>query len=237
MKNTTSPVSSKRAFRVLYSNVASVLNKLDELSSYAFEINPDFIAICESCGHADLNDAFFSIPGYEVVCRNDRKDTTLGIGGGLLIYARNDMVGRISEYTTPELDNFTQSSAIKVRLEGNSEVTLVLFYRPHHIYKDKEKQPGLTAANNEKLCDLLHILPKPYVMVGDLNYSNIDWVTLSSDSAGADFLMATEENFLSQHIDFATHNSGTQPDVVLSSNPDSVLDVTELCTSAAVITR
>ena len=175
-----------------------------------------------------MNNAFFSIPGYEVISRNDRKDTTDGVGGGLLIYARNDMTGRVSEYTTSELDSFTQTSAIKVRLQGNSEVTLVLLYRPHHIYKDKKPQLDLTTDNNEKLCQLLHLIPKPYVIVGDLNYSNIDWERMSSDAASKKFLTAVQDDFLSQHIEFSTHSSGTQPDVVLSSNCDSVLDVSEL---------
>ena len=216
-------------FRVLYSNVGSILNKINELSAYAFELKPDLITICETWGNQELNDAFFTIPGYEVICRNDRTDTTGGIGGGLMIYARNDMVGNVSELKSAELDSYAQASAIKVRAEGN-EITLVLLYRPHHIYQDKVTQTDLTTVNNEKLCQLLHNLPKPYVIVGDLNYSNIDWETMSTtDSRCKAFIQAVQDNFVSQHINFATHNSGTQPDVILSSNSENVLDVEELC--------
>ena len=76
------------------------MNKVDELSSHAFDLKPDFIAICESWGPSNLNNAFFNIPGYEIICRNDRKDTTGGIGGRLIIYVRNEMVGNVTEYTS-----------------------------------------------------------------------------------------------------------------------------------------
>ena len=112
---------------------------------------------------------------FENVCRNDRKDTTSGIGGGLLIYAKDDMVGNVSKYESVVVDNFVQTSAVKVSLVGAAEVILVLLYRPHHIYKETVIQQNLTEENNEKLCDILQLIPKPYVMVGDLNYSNINW--------------------------------------------------------------
>ena len=103
-------------------------------------------------------------------------------------------------------------------------------YRPHQLYKDTVPQPDLTASNNEQLNQLLHLLPKPYVIVGDINYSSIDWDTMtSSDAIGGAFLDAAQDSFCSQHVEFSTHKSGTQPDVILSSNPRNVLDVSELC--------
>ena len=216
-------------FRVLYTNACSILNKLDELSSFVLENKPDFIAICETWGYGELSDCFFNIPGYEIVSRNDREDTTYGIGGGLLIYVRDELVGNVTEYTSEVLDNFIQSSAVRVRLESKYEVMLVLLYRPHHIYRDTVIQPELTIENNAKLCDLLHDIPKPYVIMGDLNYSNIDWQMMSSASGSSEFFQSAQDNFLSQHIGFSTHNSGTQPDVVLSSNSDIVVDVEDMC--------
>ena len=229
MNETDSSVSSKGAVRVLYSNVQSILNKINELSAYACDLCPDLITICETWGYNQLNDAFFSIPGYEILCRKDRTDTTGGIGGGLLIYGKSDMVGSIVEHKSAELDEYVQASAVKIR-NNDSELTLVLIYRPHHIYTEKVAQPDLTLLNNEKLNQLLHHLPKPYVIVGDLNYSGVDWETMStSDSGCKTFLKIVQDNFVSQHVDFATHNSGTQPDIVLSSHPENILDVEELC--------
>ena len=197
-----SKLNSDRTFRVMYCNAGSILNKIDELSSFALEHKPDLIAICETWGNENLRDCFFSIPDFEIVCRNDRKDTTSGIGGGLLIYAKDDMVGNVSKYESVVLDNFVQTSAVKVSLVGAAEVILVLLYRPHHIYKETVIQQNLTEENNEKLCDILQLIPKPYVMVGDLNYSNINWETMTSDAVGVPFLESVQDNFLSQHINF-----------------------------------
>ena len=148
----------------------------------------------------------------------------------MLVYVRIELSGNVTEYKSTSLDDFNQTCAVKVRLHGNSDLTLVLLYRPHHVYRDKVAQPDLTARNNVKLCDMLHLIPKPFFIVGDLNYSNIDWETKSSDGTGCvEFLQAMQDNFMSQHIDFSTHSSGTQPDVVLSSNSENVLDVQELC--------
>ena len=176
-----------------------------------------------------VNDSFFNLPGYELITRRDRKDTTGGIGGGLVIYAKNDIVGNVSEVCREEFDQFTEISAIRIGLAGEPEMTLALMYRPHYIYENKVAQTDKTSENNALLCNLLKQIPKPYVIVGDLNYSNIDWHTLSANSSSENFLKSVKDNFVSQHIDFPTHNSGTQPDVVLSSNDDIVMDVEGMC--------
>ena len=51
---------------------------------------------------------------------------------------------------------------------------------------------------------------------------------MSYDSTTENFITAVQDNFLSQHIEFPTLVSGTQPDVVLSSCTDLVLDVVEM---------
>ena len=42
-------------------------------------------------------------------------------------------------------------------------------------------------------------------------------------------LTSTLIHFMTQHVSFPTHSSGTQPDLVLSSNPELVIDVEGLC--------
>ena len=218
-----------KTFCVLYCNAYSLLNKLDELTSFAFDCKPDFIAVCETWGNDSLTDSFFSIPGYELCTRRDRNDTTEGIDGGLIIYAKKYLADNVTEVISDKLDRFEQVSAIRIGLDGQPEITLVLLYRPHHIYDNKVVDVSRTNENNSLLCEILHHIPKPYVIVGDLNYSNIDWETLSSSGGSENFMTAANDNFLSQHINFFTHKSGTQPDVVLSSISDIVLDVEEMC--------
>ena len=217
-----------KTFRVLYGNTRCVLNKIDELSALVYEQKPEFVMIAEAWSNENLNDAYFRIPAYELLCRKDRNDTTDGKGGGLLIYAKMDIVGSVVEVNIPEFDSFNQCCAIKMCLNDNSHIVFALVYRPHHIYKDTIPQPEFTAENNKMLCAILKKIPRPCVIVGDFNYSQIDWGVMSYDSSSEEFVMAVQDNFLSQHIDFSTHSSGTQPDLILSSCPDRILDVENL---------
>ena len=222
-------MTGNKTLNVLYFNSCSILNKLDELSAYVFESQPDVVAVCETWGYPELNNSYFNLPGYEIVCRNDRVDTSNGVGGGLLMYVRSDMTTSVVELSNDEMAEFVQCVGMQISLENNSKVNLILIYRPHHLYKNTVIQDAETAENNDKLCNMLKQLPKPYVIVGDLNYSDIGWDTLSSSNGkGRNFIDATQENFLTQHVDFPTHSSGTQPDAVLSSS-DNVLGVAELC--------
>ena len=94
----------------MYCNARSLLNKLEELKILCVDEQPDFILINETWGYKELDNAFFSIPGFEVVGRNDRKDTTQGIGGGLIIYGSSKIIGNVSEFSSHTLDNFNQCS-------------------------------------------------------------------------------------------------------------------------------
>ena len=91
---------------------------MDELAALTYEQKPDFIMLSETWANVNFSTAFFDIPGYEIVGRNDRLDTSSGIGGGLLVYAKNDLAGRVSEFTNPELNSFNQCCAVKVQLDN-----------------------------------------------------------------------------------------------------------------------
>ena len=223
----------QKIFTVLYGNACCLINKVDELSALVIDQNPDFILISESWAHTGLNNAFFSVPGFEIVCREDRKDTSSGIGGGLLLYAKENIVGCVTEYRCEKMDEFNQCCAVKIRTGGGSECVLVLVYRPHHLYKETVIQTNQTKLNNQKLCQMLSEIPRPCFIIGDFNYSRINWEIMNSDSASEEFVTAVEDNFLSQHVSFPTLSSGTQPDLVLSSNPDMVIDVDAVCNLGA----
>ena len=51
---------------------------------------PDIILLTETWCNANTLDAALAIPGYqlETDLRTDRRDTTNGMGGGLLVYSR-----------------------------------------------------------------------------------------------------------------------------------------------------
>ena len=175
------------------------MNKIDELAALSFVHKPDFILIAEAWSNSSLNDAFFSLPAYELKSRNDRTDTTNGKGGGLLIYARSDIAGSVTEVELPLLDTFNQCCVVKLTLV-DSKINIALVYRPHSIYEGTIPQPDKTAENNENLVSLLHDIPRPCVIAGDFNYSGIDWDVMSGGGASEKFLLAVQDNFLTQFL-------------------------------------
>ena len=62
-----------------------------ELNSVASDLTPDIICICESWTKDDISDAHLNLESYNLITRIDRKDTKNGVGGGLLIYAKNEL--------------------------------------------------------------------------------------------------------------------------------------------------
>ena len=105
----------------------------------------------------------------------------------------------------------------------------MLIYRPHHIYHNKLALHEETKENNNQLCNIIRHLPKPCILIGDFNYSCIDWHTLSASAASSAFLDATQDSFYTQHVNFVTrHISGTTPDLILSSSPELVAGVEDM---------
>ena len=72
--------SLKNVIRILYTNAQSIVNKLDELRTVVFEIKPEIIGINESWtnSNSDHSIPLLNIPGYSLICRKDRSDTTNG---------------------------------------------------------------------------------------------------------------------------------------------------------------
>ena len=66
------------------------------------------------------------------------------------------------------------------------------------------------------------------MIVGDFNFSEIDWVNNSSTARSKVFLDTVNDLFLSQMLNFPSHNSGTMPDLILTDLPHSVIDIEDL---------
>ena len=192
------------------------MNKIDELRHVSYVLKPDIICICETWTNIDILNAFMNIQDFYILSRLDRKDTQQGIGGGLLIYIKNSIVA--TEIKMDYLEAFNQCCAINVKLLNNKSLNIALVYRPHNVYDETDINE-----NNNKLCEILRNLPKPFVIVGDFNFSDIDWNYNTCTSKSRQFLKTVNDLFISQHIDFPTHKAGTMPDLVLCSNDNLIL--------------
>ena len=75
-------------------------------------------------------------------------------------------------------------------------------------------------ANNAKLIDYLSEIPKPCVYVGDFNFPGICWETYNSNNEGQALLEWTQNNFVTQHVDFSSYVNGNFLYFILISNHD-----------------
>ena len=209
---------------IIYTNAQSIVNKINELRSVAYDLKPDIIMINESWTNSNITNAYLSIDGYELISRKDRVDTSNGRGGGLLLYAKAGLA-------VVELEcklTFNQYLTVSIATHP-VPLTLNLVYR----------SPNSSPDNNSELNNLVRSIKKTTVTIGDMNFSGIDWEGGVSDSAGRDFFNSSQDAFLTQHVDFPTHEGNTI-DLVLSTNDvliTSVGDVGNLGKSRHSILR
>ena len=99
-------------------------------------------------------------------------------------------------------------------------MNFLLIYRPHNTYNEVSVNK-----NNDGLVNLIKNFPTNSVILGDFNFSKINWDTLRGDAKSTPFLDVLNDKFISQLIDFPTHKSGTMPDLLLTDCPNLILEV------------
>jgi len=83
---------------------------------------------------------------------------------------------------------------------------------------------AITGADNDRtlLDTLTEVCNRPLLLMGDFNYSDIDWSTSYRGSAASQrFVDSVEDGFLTQHVLDGTCN-GAILDLVISSEPDMI---------------
>ena len=200
-----------------------MINKIDEVKAIVCDIKPDIVCFVETWTNSEHTNALLSITDFNIIARADRKDTTAGIGGGLIIYARKDI--NIFEHAIdPDIDVFNQHITVKLPLKNNTVLSLVLVYRPHKLYNGEQ-----VVENNELLCKLLAKSQKPAVFVGDFNYPDIDWTTMTAKNDQSRKLVnVIEDKFYTQHVDFPTHVSGSLIDLVISTEQNLIINTEDI---------
>ena len=174
--------------------------------------------ICESFAKHDISDAYLAIEGYQLVVRQDGRDTMEGKCRGLLIYVKEGI--NAAKIENEEFERVTEMAGITVPGSSGESISLVLVYRP-------PATPGSEAdlGNTERLCKVMRDMRGPQVWVGDFNL-HIDWERGYSPIEGEEFVLQTVQNlFWEQLVDFPTHVRGGILDLVLRSRTDLVGEV------------
>ena len=198
-------------------NARSIASKINDLEILVSDHEPDLILVTESWCSNNISNSEISIDNYfiEPSLRLDRTDTLNGIGGGLLVYVRNGLkVLPIDNQST-----FNQYCNFNVLCDNNEvDFNVTLVYR----------SPNSTQENNRLLNDIILNSPQNDLIVGDFNFPNIDWSTNECDARSRDFVQIIEDKFLTQLINFPTHNRGNILDIALTDCPERFLSIDNL---------
>ena len=73
----------RRRVKVMCTNAQRINNKINELRAIVPVIEPDIIAITESWTNDSIGNEVLEVDGFEIVAREDRRDTEGGRGGGI----------------------------------------------------------------------------------------------------------------------------------------------------------
>ena len=196
----------------MYTNARSIVSKIQDLEILISENNPDIILVTETWCNESINTSVLNLKDYEVLQRNDRCDTTNGIGGGLLVYAKKNLVILPCDN---QID-FNQYLSFKIKTT-NDFLNIYLVYRP----------PSSSLYNYEKLCDLMKNVPKNSIVIGDFNFPNINWEEMTCSSQCEEFLNVCIDNNLTQYVNFETHVKHNILDLVFG-NDDCIVKVNDL---------
>ena len=142
--------------------------------------------ICESFARDDISDAYLSIDGYELVVRQDGRDTIGGKCRGLLIYAKDGI--KAAKIENKQFETVTEIAGITVPGGQGELISLVLVYRPP-VAPGSETDMG----NTDKLCQVMRELKGPQVWVGDFNL-HIDWERGYAPITGEEIVMQTVQD-------------------------------------------
>ena len=194
-------------------NAQSIVGKINELECVANEFSPSIIIITESWCNDNISNALLKLSGYYLVpeLRLDRCDNHRGIGGGILVYVKDNLhiLANDNKSDFNQYCNFTVVNNLK------QKVTIYVIYR----------SPNSTNANNETLCELLSDASKnKCVFIGDFNHPKINWENGTSENRKcSEFYNSLTSNNYSQVVDFPTQIRGNILDLVITNEPDLIL--------------
>ncbi|MEL7308769.1 MAG: hypothetical protein AAGK05_13450, partial [Pseudomonadota bacterium] len=198
-----------------YSNVRSLLPKVDCFHNYVSMYKPSVIGITESWLTKDIPTSLFCPMNYNVF----RKDRLYAKGGGSLLLVSNEIVSH--PVALPRSD-FCKIDAVACRLaiQQGMDMGVLCVYRPPNLSDDDN------AALFAIMSDFLSNDFTSSIIVGDFNFPDIKWPCSSSSSQSELFLNFVQDNFLQQHVLQPTRRSSNSIlDLVFSTPGSHISDV------------
>jgi len=200
---------SETGYKCVCLNARSIVNKRNELNIMVEDTDPHIIGITESWANKDILDAELGLNGYAMF----RKDRIGRRGGGVILYIKEE----IQAYELKLDKEADCEEAVWCNIvTGKSTLTVGLVYR----------SPNISKEDNEKIHTAIkEVSKRDCIIMGDFNHGHIQWKTLQSTGhEDHNFLLLTQDSFLSQHVLEPTRGENVL-DIVLSSQQEFVDNV------------
>nr|VZI48449.1 unnamed protein product [Spirometra erinaceieuropaei] len=213
--------SAGAKLRRLYTNVQSLISKIDELKLCLVDLSPDVLAITETWLSGNISDSQVALPGYQIY-RRDREHRQ---GGGIVVYVNEGLA--VSENTT-KFACGTEAIWLTTKATGSPCLGVLTVYRPPRTDQ---------IADTQLLEQLEKLSSRPNIMImGDFNAPGTNWNTLQASGPKWAFdyrlLNKTLKASLTQHVMFPTRTREGQRanclDLVFTKTPDSIDDITSM---------
>jgi len=161
-----------------------------------------------------ISDAEICIPGYDMF----RVDRGGGVrGGGVIIYTKSVLRGCIYETKSKE----GEWVCCRIENSNGNELILGVYYRSEklHLYRPNVE-------NNKGTRDwITELSRRNMVLMGDMNYRDIDWESNTACSLNGQLMIdCLEDAYLTQHVKENTRGDSCL-DLIISKDPDIVQDV------------
>jgi len=211
---------TKGSLKCLFANIRSIRSKIDELRHLAEETKADLILLTETWTNPEMGDAEISIEGFSIINRSDRGDTGGGRGGGIISYVRTGV--QVTEVAS-KFDLFCQGRMMQITCQ-QMKLNIVNIYRP----------PSTSQDNITRLSDAIREIKAPTIIVGDFNFPEISWNTMTTTSIRSqEFIEAIQDVFLSQMVNFPTRHGndptkGNTLDLILCSHPELIGNIDDI---------
>nr|VZI25394.1 unnamed protein product [Spirometra erinaceieuropaei] len=180
-----------------YTNVQSILPKLDELKIHICDLSPDIVSWTETWLSENVDDRELMLPGFQLF-RRDRRERQ---GGGVVTYVKHGLL--VSE-KTEQFACSVETIWLNIRVPGSHSLEVLTVYRPPR--SDPEADARL-------LEELGRFALRPDVLLmGDFNAPLIDWSSL--------YARGPELAFDRRFLDMALSESAfTPPDYDFDEGP------------------
>src|SRR5437899_3274408 len=173
--------------KILYFNARSIKMKMEELKVMIEEKKPDIIAIVESWLNEDIADSEINLKHFDMI-RIDRNNESKQRGGGVLIFVNQSM--KCLKIESERINNL-EYAWIRIHGKGCDAVNIGVFYRPPD-------------GDGEQVKNLIKKISKfknsRTVLIGDFNFSDINWRNLTTGKKGKEFLKAVKNLSLNQMV-------------------------------------